>query len=459
MFDQAKILKALMKGNGLYGDIFSEKRRYTHIHLESERIEKLERGTEQGVGLRLINPWKMYFASTNNIEEKNLCDLAVHLSKFSREKSEVQNKIENHADSPHSFTVVLDPEEVNIEKKIKMVKKVESMAKKLESRIRQVRVIYRDTRQMVQVYSSDGKDLSDNRTQVVLNLLLVGEEKGEMQTSYEAIGGFYGYEFFTDETVEALVVKTVKRLAGLLTAREAPMGTKTVVLSSEAGGTMIHEAIGHGLEADLAMEGLSCFKGMLGKSIASPLINVVDDATVPHLRGTYACDDEGTRSERTILVENGILKNFLLDKFYAMKYGKISTGNGRRESYRYKPIPRMSNTMILPGHDDPAKIISSVDDGIFVVKMGGGQVDTVRGDFVFEISEGYIIEKGHVSEMVKNATMMGNGLKVLNEIDMVGNDLGYGIGTCGKDGQGVPVSDAQPTLRIPEIVVGGRAEG
>jgi TldD protein len=280
-----------------------------------------------------------------------------------------------------------------------------------------------------------------------------------MQTAYEAIGGFYGYEYFSEEAVETLVSKTVKRLAGLLVAREAPMGTKTVILSSEAGGTMIHEAIGHGLEADLAMEGLSCYKGMLGEHIASPLINVVDDATVPHLRGTYAYDDEGARAERTVLVEKGILKNFLFDKFYAMKYGKSSTGNGRRESYRFKPIPRMSNTMILPGHDDPANIISSVDDGVFVVKMGGGQVDTVRGDFVFEISEGYLIEKGHVGEMIKNATMMGNGLKVLKEIDMVGNDLGYGIGTCGKDGQGVPVSDAQPTLRIPEIVVGGRAEG
>jgi TldD protein len=459
MLNNERILKTLMEGNGLYGDIFSEKRTYTHIHLESERIEKLERGLDEGIGLRLINPWKMYFASTNNIDEKNLLDMAGTLSKFSRGNSKSQQKLAQRQDGLYQFTIINDPENISIDEKIAMVKKVESMAKSMESRIRQIRVIYRDTRQKTQIYSSDGKDFRDNRTHVVLNLLLVGEEKGEMQTSYEAIGGFYGYEFFTDEVVEECVAKTVKRLSGLLSAREAPMGTKTVVLSSEAGGTMIHEAIGHGLEADLAMEGLSCYKGMLGESIASPLISVVDDATVPHLRGTYAFDDEGTASERTVLVENGVLKNFLFDKFYAMKYKKSSTGNGRRESYRYKPIPRMSNTMILPGHDDPAKIISSVDDGVFVVKMGGGQVDTVRGDFVFEISEGYIIEKGRVCEMIKNATMMGNGLKVLREIDMVGNDLGYGIGTCGKDGQGVPVSDAQPTLRIPEIVVGGKAEG
>jgi len=458
MFENEKILKTLMQGNGLYGDLFTEKRTYTHIHRESERIEKLERGLDEGVGLRLLTPWKVYFASTNNTDEKNLLDLAGALSKFSRENTKSQQKSALRRDALYPFTIINDPEKVCIDDKITMVKKVESMAKSMEPRIQQVRVIYRDTHQATRIYTSDGKDFRDTRTQVVLNLLLVGEEDGEMQTSYEAIGGFYGYEFFTDEVVEQFVVKTVKRLSGLLSAREAPMGTKTVVLSSAAGGTMIHEAIGHGLEADLAMEGLSCYKGMLGETIASPLISVVDDATVPHLRGTYAFDDEGTESERTILVENGVLKNFLFDKFYAMKHNKNSTGNGRRESYRYKPIPRMSNTMILPGNDDPEKIISSVDDGVFVVKMGGGQVDTVRGDFVFEISEGYIIEKGRVGDMIRNATMMGNGLKVLKEIDMVGTDLGYGIGTCGKDGQGVPVSDAQPTLRIPEIVVGGKAE-
>jgi TldD protein len=236
------------------------------------------------------------------------------------------------------------------------------------------------------------------------------------------------------------------------------MGIKTVVLASEAGGTMIHEAIGHGLEADLAMEGLSCYKELLGQKMASDLISVVDDATIAHMRGTYACDDEGTPSERTVLVEKGVLRNYLFDRFHALKHGRQSTGNGRRESFRFKPIPRMSNTMILPGKDDPKKIVSSVDDGVLVVKMGGGQVDTVRGDFVFEISEGYFIERGTIGPMIKNATMMGNGLKVLQGIDMVGSDIGFGIGTCGKDGQGVPIADAQPTLRIPEIVVGGRGQ-
>ena len=204
-----------------------------------------------------------------------------------------------------------------------------------------------------------------------------------MQTSYEAIGGFYGFEFFTDQIIEELAVKTVKRLSGLLSAREAPMGMKTVVLASEAGGTMIHEAIGHGLEADLAMEGLSCYKEMLGQKMASDLISVVDDATLAHMRGTYAYDDEGTPSERTVLVEKGILKNYLFDRFHALKYEQKSTGNGRRESFRFKPIPRMSNTMILPGKDDPKKIIASVDDGILCCKNGWWSGRYGEGRFCF----------------------------------------------------------------------------
>jgi TldD protein len=459
MFDEKRILKTMMAGDAIYADIFAEERTYTHIHLESGRIEKIEKALDKGVGIRVINPWKTFYASTNSFEGKHLIGLAKGLSRFSKEETQSSDiKKGRHIKANYPFSISTDPEGVNMKEKLSMIKNLESLVRKMEKRIKQVRVIYRDSHQNIKIYNSEGAGIEDNRTQVVLNLLLVGEEDGEMQTAYEAIGGFYGFEFFKDEVIEDLANKTVRRLTGLLGAQEAPMGMKTVVLASEAGGTMIHEAIGHGLEADLAMEGLSCYKGMLGEKMASSLINVVDDATLPHARGTYAYDDEGIPSARTILVENGILKNYLFDRFHALRYGKASTGNGRRESFRFKPIPRMSNTMILPGNDDPSKIISSVDDGVFVVKMGGGQVDTVRGDFVFEISEGYIIEKGHVGSMVKNATMMGNGLKVLKEIDMVGSDFGFGIGTCGKDGQGVPVSDAQPTLRIPEIVVGGRQD-
>lgn len=458
MFNESNVLKVLMEGAGIYGDIFTEEKTYTHIQIESGRVEKLEKGEDKGVGIRLINPWKTFYASTNSFDESHLVEMARHLANFSRENNNGEICPGGHIIATYPFPIIVYPGEVEIEKKLALVRNLEEKVKKMEQRIKQIRVIYRDTLQKVKIFNSKEGAIEDDRIQVVLNIFIVGEEDGEMQTSYEAVGGFYGFEFFTDQVIEELAVKTVKRLSGLLSAREAPMGTKTVVLASQAGGTMIHEAIGHGLEADLAMEGLSCYKEMIGQKMASDLISVVDDATLAHMRGTYAYDDEGIPSERTILVEKGILKNYLFDRFYALKYEQKSTGNGRRESFRFRPIPRMSNTMILPGKDDPEKIIASVDNGVLVMKMGGGQVDTVRGDFVFEISEGYLIEKGSVGPMIKNATMMGNGLKVLREIDMVGSDLGFGIGTCGKEGQGVPIADAQPTLRMPEIVVGGRGQ-
>jgi len=457
MFDQARVLRALQGDKTLYAEIFDEETAYTLIQLESQKIEKIEKGLDEGVGLRLVRPWQTFFASTNSKEEGRLLDLARDLARLPASKEGQASAVElRRAEYP--FAIEMAPRDVDTERKLALVRSIETSARRMEKRIKQVKVLYRDTDQLIRIAGSDGTNVEDRRTQLVLTLLVVGEEGEELQTAYEAMGGFCGFEFLSDERVEQFVRSTVERLSGLLGAIEAPMGTKTVVLASEAGGTMIHEAVGHGLESDLAMQGLSCYKGMIGEKIAGSLINVVDDKTLPYLRGTYAYDDEGTPSERTVLVENGILKNYLFDRFHAMKYGTPSTGNGRRESFRYRPIPRMSNTMILSGPDDPRSIIASVDDGVLVKKMGGGQVDTVTGDFVFEIQEGYLIEKGRVGPMVRNATMMGNGPKVLKEIDMAGSDLGFGIGTCGKDGQGVPVADAQPTIRIPEIVVGGRGQ-
>ncbi|MHB8110052.1 MAG: TldD/PmbA family protein [Syntrophorhabdaceae bacterium] len=457
MFNEKKILETLMETSGVYSDIYIDTRNFTFIQLESGRVEKLEMGEDAGIGLRVITPWKSYYASTNSFEESHLTDIARQLVLYGDQKNGRSVSFPHDEKiASYPFSIANDPGDVPVTEKLALVRNFEEMARKMEPRINQVRVMYRDTRQNVRIVTTDDGVRNDSRMQVVLTVLLIGRDHDEMQTSYEAVGGFYGFEFFTPELMETLAAKTVKRLQGLLAAKEAPRGMKTVVLASEAGGTMIHEAIGHGLEADLAMEGLSCYKGLLGHQIASPIITVVDDATIPHMRGTYAFDDEGISSQKTTLVDKGILKNYLFDRFHAMKHSMPSTGNGRRESYRYRPIPRMSNTLIMPGSDEPEKIIASVDDGILVVKMGGGQVDTVRGDFVFEISEGYVIEGGTVGPMIKNATMMGNGLKVLKDIDMVGNDLGFGIGTCGKDGQGVPVADAQPTLRIPGIIVGGR---
>src|SRR5438132_25030 len=241
-----------------------------------------------------------------------------------------------------------------------------------------------------------------------------------------------------------------------LGAQPGPAGTHTGVRSSEAGGTLIHESVGHGLEADLNLKGLSVYSGRIGQKVASELITVIDDGTDPNKRGTAAMDDEGTPTQRTVLIEKGILRTYLSDRKHAEKLGIKRSGNARRESFRYLPICRMTNTMIARGTSDPDEILRSVKDGVFVKKMGGGQVDVVSGNFAFEITECYRIRDGKLAEPLRGATLVGQGPKLMTEIDMVGTDLGYATGTCGKDGQGAPVADAQPTLRIPSVVVGGK---
>jgi len=339
-----------------------------------------------------------------------------------------------------------------------MVLQANRVARSFDPRIRQAMVTYRENRQQVLIANSDGELVEDERMYLTALVQVVAADGDVVQTGYEPVGGIAGLELFDAYPLEKAAETAARRAVTMLSARKAPAGRMPVVLSSDAGGTMIHEAIGHGLEADLAQSGLSVYSGRVGERIASPLITVVDDATLPGKRGSFRFDDEGVHAERTVLVDKGVLTTFMFDRLTAMKAGAMSTGNGRRESYKHRPIPRMTNTLIAPGESDPEDILRSTPKGLFVKKMGGGQVNTVNGDFVFEVSEGYLIENGKIGELVRGATLTGNGPRALLSIDRVGADLGFSIGTCGKDGQGAPVSDAQPTLRIPELTVGGEVE-
>jgi len=287
----------------------------------------------------------------------------------------------------------------------------------------------------------------------------MAREGGDNRTGIEVVSEMRGFELF-DRMSPYKIGAEAARLAALqLDAKPAPAGTFTVVLSSAAGGTMVHEACGHGLEGDFVKKGLSAYAGKVGEKVAAEGISVVDDGTLDYRRGTGRVDDEGTPTERVMLIENGILRGYLHSRKSAEELKLPRTGNARRQSYRNPPIPRMRNTMILPGEADPEAIVRSVADGILVCRMGGGEVDITSGKFVFAVSEAYRIRDGQIAEPLRDATLIGTGPEVLASIDMVGRDLGFGVGTCGKDGQGVPVSDAQPTLRIPRIVVGGVAEG
>lgn len=457
-YNFSKILKEALSSGGEFADIFLESSRETFIQAEDDRIERVICGEDRGVGMRVIFNGKTVYAFSNDLTEKSLLDMARQLNRIVK-KGPGQGDIElRKKEAPIKLPILKHPDTISLDQKISMVNGANILARGYAKEIRQVKIIYRDGEKNILIANSHGNLVEENRIGTIFLVQVVAIENDIIQTGYELAGGSVGFELFDEYPPEETARKACARALLMLKARHAPGGEMPVVLSSEAGGTMIHEAVGHGLEADLIYQGLSVYAEKLEQMVASPLITAIDDATLPGKRGSFCFDDEGTPSQRTILVERGILKGYMCDILTGMKMNIPSTGNGRRESYRSKPIVRMSNTFIAPGESSPEEIIRSTEKGILVKKMGGGQVNTINGNFVFEVSEGYLIEKGVIGEAVRGAILTGNGPEVLKDIDMVGNDLGFGIGTCGKDGQGVPVSDAQPTLRIGKLIVGGAAK-
>ncbi|MEJ2253177.1 MAG: TldD/PmbA family protein [Nitrospirota bacterium] len=459
MLDQMLLEKVLRKAlcrGGDYADVFVEWKRPTTLQMEEGRIEKVLTGVEQGAGIRVLFDGKTAFAFSNDLREETLLLAARGLSvAVARGKGAPELSLMTQRPAV-DFTFRERPDAVALPRKVSLLREADHAARALGGeKVRQVSLVYRDSVQRVQVATSEGALAEDERIHTISLVNVVAQEKDVVQTGYETMGGLVGFELFAEESFVQAALRAVRRALAMLTARRAPGGRMPVVVSSEAGGTMIHEAIGHGLEADLAGQGLSKFSGLLGRQVASPLVTVIDDATLPGKRGSFRFDDEGTPSARTVLVKDGVLRTYMFDKLSAMREGAQSTGNGRRESYRHRPIPRMTNTFIAPGASEPEDIVRSTARGLLVKRMGGGQVNTVTGEFVFDVQEGYLIENGAQGEAVRGATLTGNGPDVLMNLDMVGSDLGFAIGTCGKDAQGVPVSDAMPTVRIAEMVVGG----
>ncbi|MDF1536812.1 MAG: TldD/PmbA family protein [bacterium] len=464
----AEIVSILLSSGGEFADLYFQDMTARQAEAESGRIERIASVRERGVGLRLIRHGVTHFGTSVEMSPAALRELAGSLAAGAGEvKSSGKRKVEGGKGGIElkkrpagRLPAGEDPSGVPLEQKGKLVLAALRALDGYDSRLVQVKSVYRDSSLVMKVANSDGVYAEDTRYHGVFLVQVVVSDGDHMQTGYEPVGGTGGYDLFRKIDPGEVALISAGRALTMLQAPEAPSGTMPVVLSSEAGGTMVHEAVGHGLEADLAGQELSIYADKMGLQVASPLVTVVDDATLPGRRGSYNYDDEGEPGRRTVLVDKGVLTAFMSDKAALLKYGMPATGNGRRQSFRNWPIPRMSNTIIEPGKHVPADIVRSVDRGLLVLKMGGGQVNTVTGDFVFDVSEGYLIEGGEKAGPVRGATLAGNGPEVLKNIDMVGNDLGFGLGTCGKDGQGVPVGDAQPTLRIPEIVVGGRdAEG
>ncbi len=445
------ILSNLMSGGGEYGEIFYEKSKSSRMHLENGKIDKVSFGIDEGVGLRLIKDGRTYYGYTTRPTYEELLELAKALARSEGHGAVAIGKRHLEGWTP----VIIDPDSQDLHYRAQLLKRAEEKARSYGDRIKQVMSVLMDKTREILVINSLGETAEDIQKRVVFFVEVVATNGEELQRGYESLGGRKGFEIFEDTPPETVAQRAAERALLMLEAKPAPAGSFPVVMSAQAGGTMIHEAVGHGLEADLVQQGLSVYAGKLEQKVASELVSVVDDATLPTHNGSFTVDDEGVPAQRKVLIKDGYLVGYMYDRLRAMREGKSSTGNGRRQSYAHIPIVRMTNTFIDKGRDNPQDILKDTRSGVYVVKMGGGEVNTVTGDFVFEIMEGYMIENGEITYPIRGATLIGNGPRALQDIDAVGNDLGWAIGTCGKDGQGVPVTDAQPTVRIRKMTLGG----
>ncbi len=425
------VLRDIQK-KALWGEVYVEKTETLKIIYEPERIDELQSGEETGLSVRAIKKdLSTEFSATNSIPQDFFKKL------------------------PLSFSTKKSFSKETLSQRLSFLQKVEAEIPQTHH-IKHYRLLLLETRKEVLIITPEKEPVREKREYVRVAAIVVSERDGVLERGYEAAGYTLPFGQVREREDFLYIGKRAAELAlKMLSARRAPAGVMPVVLSGEAGGTMIHEAVGHGLEADHAEEGLSVYSGKLGEKVASELITVIDDPGLFPLYGSYKYDDEGSPAQKVVLIERGILKNFLYDRLTALKHGKSPNGHGRRQNFKHIPIPRMANTYIAKGPHKPEEILKSIERGLFVKKMGGGEVNPLTGDFVFEVREGYYIDKGEIAYPVKGATLVGNGPKVLEIIDMVGDDLHFEPGTCGKDGQGVPVSDAQPTIRVPELTVGG----
>jgi TldD protein len=428
-----------------FGDLYFEEREVFQVVVEPSGVEDISWTKEEGVSCRLIaDDLSINFQYTTGRE--SLESFALERGRYFQKKALAE--FLSLAFSPSSS---LNPSVSDLVQSLTEVAKASLVSQHIKHYRLQVALVQK----RIGILTTEENLVFEERFYTRGIAFCVAEKDGRLERGYEVLAYALPFQEIKLEEFERLCERAGRRAELMLSSRRVKAGVMPVVLSSSAGGTLIHEAVGHGLEADHAEEGLSIYSGRLGERVASPLITVIDDPTLSPLYGSYQYDDEGTKAKPVVLIEKGILKDFLYDRYQALKWGKTSNGRGRRESFRHIPIPRMSNTFIAKGETPAEEIIKSLDKGLLVKKMGGGEVNPLTGDFVFEVREGYYVEGGEVLFPVKGVTLVGNGPKVLEIIDLVGDDLNFDPGTCGKDGQGVPVSDGQPTLRIPELTVGG----
>jgi len=458
--DLQTVLDQLMGHSIDYADLYFQLSRHESWMLEDGIVREGHHGIEQGVGVRAVSGEKTGFAYSDEIVLPALTEAADAARAIARSgRQGAVQAWQQHAGQ--RLYVPVDPlSSLDADQKITLLRELDAEARRQDPRIKQVVVSLAGTHEVILVAASDGTLAADVRPLVRMNVSVIAEQGDRREQGSAGGGGRIDYSYFQQQDHALEYAREAVRQALLnLEAVPAPAGPMPVVLGPGWPGVLLHEAVGHGLEGDFNRKSSSAFSGRMGEQVASPLCTIVDDGTLPDRRGSLNMDDEGTSTQQTVLIENGILKGYMQDKLNASLMGQVSTGNGRRESYAHLPMPRMTNTYMMAGEHDPQEIIASVDKGLYAVNFGGGQVDITSGKFVFSTSEAYLIEKGKVTRPVKGATLIGSGPEVMTCVSMVGNDLALdrGVGVCGKEGQSVPVGVGQPTLKIDSITVGGTA--
>jgi TldD protein len=440
-----------------FADLYFQYSRTESWSLEEGIVKSGAFAIDRGVGIRAVHGDKQAFAYSDDVSLLALDEAAAAARAIGRQGTSAHSQIARVGASRALYAPRDPVRSLSEDAKVALLERLEQMARGRDSRVTQVMASLAGEFEAVLIARSDGFVAADVRPLVRVSLTVIVEENGRREQGSMGGGGRFDYDYFTDAVLEAYAKRAVDQAVLNLGARDAPAGTMTVVLGHGWPGILLHEAIGHGLEGDFNRKGTSAFSGRVGQRVAAPGITVIDDGTIERRRGSLNIDDEGNPTQRTVLIEDGILRGYMQDRLNAALMGVAPTGNGRRESFAYLPMPRMTNTIMLAGAHDPAEIIASVENGLYAVNFGGGQVDITSGKFVFSAAEAWKIERGKLAYPVKGATLIGNGPDALTKVSMVGHDLEMdsGIGTCGKDGQSVPVGVGQPTLKIDGLTVGG----
>jgi TldD protein len=454
-----RVLGTALRTGGSFAEIFVEDKRISSARLDDGKIEELSSGRDRGAGIRVVVGETTGYAHTADLSEDGLRAAAEAAAAAARGSAQGDRTVDlTRVTAPRPNDVAVQPEDIEKAAKVALLTRADAAARGEGGAIKQVTARVADNRRRILVANSDGLLAEDDQVKTLFAVQCVALGDTGMQTGYESVGHSIGWELFDRLDVEEHARKVARQALTKLNARPAPSGTMPVVIGSGGGGVLFHEACGHGLEADLVGKGASVFKGRRGQQVASPLVTLVDDGTMAEEWGCFAIDDEGTPAQRNVLIEDGMLTDYMYDFLRCRKEGRQRSGNGRRQSYQHLPMVRMTNTYLMAGQDDPAAIVAGTEKGVYIKALGGGQVNTATGDFVFGMTEAYMIENGEITDPLREGNLIGNGPEVLTMIEAVGNDFAMGPpGMCGKDGQGVPVGDGVPTLRVKALTIGGTA--